>query len=399
MTAALRDLSTRAEAEGRKQPGTPFADRLFRFNWLLLALGLIISGVGLFNQYTVSIHTSDDFFLSHLFRLGIGVVGFLLISLIDIRFLRRAALAGALGALALLLVVQFFGETYNESKRWIEIGPFSLQPSEIAQIALIVYLASYLDGRSHEQMANPLWLLPPVLLIGAMAFLIFRQPDLGTTLKLVLLASFMTFCSGIRWWLVLPILAVVAGTVFAVGQWPDRFLKPYQVDRVTCFLLNDAEIEQLSDASPCDQPRRARVAIGAAGIWGHGPLNAPQLESLIIYESSSDMILAVHAEQFGLVGTAALLILVGSVVYLGFIVASVCRGQFARLLALGAAVNFGLYATINVMMVLSLLPVVGMPFALLSQGGTVAVFTWIGLGLINNAWINRNLIFSAHDGE
>ena len=152
------------------------------------------------------------------------------------------------------------------------------------------------------------------------------------------------------------------------------------------------QIANFQFENPCDQIERARVAIGAAGFWGHGVLEAPQVFSKIIYEPENDLILAVHAEQFGLVGTFALLGLVATLVYLGFGVALMCRSQFARLLAMGAAVNFGLYATINTMMVLSMLPVVGMPFALMSQGGTVTVFTWIGLGLINNAWINRDLV-------
>lgn len=397
MTAALRALGDRAEADARKRPGTPFSDRLFRFNWLLLTLGLIISGIGLLNQYTVAINTPDDFFGGHLLRIGLGFVGFLLVSLLDIRFIRLAAFAGVVVAFALLLYVQFFGLTLNQSTRWISIGNFTLQPSEFAQVALVVFLATYFDARSPEQLGNPLWLVPPALVIGAIAYLIFEQPDLGTTLKLLILTGLVTLCAGVRWWLVIPVLALVVGLVAAVLTWPDRFLKPYQVDRVTCFLQTDAEIEALGEDSPCDQPLRARVAIGAAGIWGHGVLKAPQLESLIIYEPYNDMILAVHAEQFGLVGTLGLLLLVGAVIYLGFIIALSCRSQFARLLALGASLNFGLYATINLLMVLSLLPVVGMPFALLSQGGTVTLSVWASLGLINNAWINRHLTFSEAD--
>lgn len=397
MTAALRHLSERSEAESRRRPTTPFADRLFRFNWPLLVLAFVISGIGLFNQYVVGQNTPDDFFAGQALRVGLGFVGFLIVSLIDIRLLRRLALFGAITALGLLIVVAFVGETFNESTRWIKVGSFTLQPSEIAQVALIVFLAAYLDDRTHAQMGNPLWLVPPILMIGAMAFLIFQQPDLGTTIKLLVLCGLMILCSGIRWWLIALTLALIGGAVSVIFVWPDQFLKPYQIERLTCFTSSDAEIERLADASPCDQPRQARIAIGAAGVWGHGPLQAPQLESLIIYEPYNDMILAVHAEQFGLVGTFVLLALVTCLIFLGFGVASVCQAQFTRLLALGAALNFGLYVTINLMMVLSLLPVVGMPFALLSQGGTVTVFTWVSLGLINNAWINRHLVFSAED--
>ena len=338
MTAALRELGAWAEAEDRKLPGTPFAQRLFRFNWFLLALGLALSGIGVFNQYTVAIYTEDDFVQGHLLRLGLGFLGFLVVSLLDARLLRRLAWAGAIGALILLLLVPFFGEEFNQSKRWLAfpIGNFTLQPSEIAQVALIVFLAAYLDGRSHAQMGNPLWLIPPAILIGVMAYLIFDQPDLGTTIKLVLLMALMTLCSGIRWWFIAAVMVVISGVGLVMYQWPEQFLKPYQIDRLTCFVLTDAEIESLADTSPCDQPRQARIAIGGAGVFGHGPLVAPQLESLIIYEPYNDMILAVHAEQFGLVGTLALLGLVAGAVFLGFAVALSCRGQFTRLLALGA---------------------------------------------------------------
>ena len=397
MTAALRDLSRRTDIASRQRPGTPFATRLFRFNWLVLALGLLISAIGIFNQHVVSLHTSDDFVRSQFVRLGVAILCFLLVSLIDVRLLRRLSFLGVLAALGLLILVPILGVEYNESRRWIPIAGFTLQPSEIAQVALIVFLAAYLDGRSHAQMGNPLWLIPPWALISVTAYLIFNQPDLGTTFKLVALMGLMTLCANVRWSFIIITLLLVGATVTAIYQWPERFLKPYQVDRLTCFQLTDAQIEQLADTSPCDQPRQARIAIGGAGVWGHGALNAPQLESLIIYEPYNDMILAVHAEQFGLVGTLALLVLVALTVFIGFVVAFFCRSQFTRLMALGAALNFGLYATINVMMVLSLLPVVGMPFALLSQGGTVTVFTWISLGLINNAWINRHLVFFGED--
>lgn len=397
MTAALRDLSKWAEIESKKRPTTSFAERLIRFNWLLLSLALAVSGIGLFNQFVVGQTTPDDFFWGHLFRICVGFLAFVLVSLVDPRWLRRLAFSGALVALILLVLVQLIGVEFNQSTRWIRIGNFTLQPSEIAQVALVVYVASYLDGRTHGELGNPLWLLPPAIFTGAMAYLIFTQPDLGTTLKLLILIGLMTLCSGIRWWLIGLVFLTIGGLGFVLLKSPESYLKPYQLDRLTCFVLSDAEIEELADASPCDQPRQARVAIGAAGIWGHGPLNAPQLESLIIYEPYNDMILAVHAEQFGLAGTLFLLCLIAFIVFLGFGVSMSCRGQFTRLLALGAALNFGLYATINFMMVLSLLPVVGMPLALLSQGGTVTVSTWISLGLVNNAWINRHLVFSAED--
>lgn len=401
MTAALRELNAAAERQERKKPGTPFAERLFRFNWLLLALGLAVSGIGLFNLYVVGVTTGDgwsSFAQGHAQRLMVGFAAFLIVSLLDIRFLRFMAFLGALSALGLLVYVHFFGVSYNTvAQRWMDLGPISLQPSEIAQVALIVFLAAYWDGRSYRQMGNPLWLIPPLVLIAIAAYLIYEQPDLGTTLKLLMLMGLMTFCAGVRWWLALLVLALIIGAVWFIVRAPEQYLKPYQVDRVTCFTLTEDEIAARGGETACDQPRQARIAIGGAGIWGHGVLEAPQVKSLIIYEPYNDMILAVHAEQFGLVGTVGLLMLVAAVVLLGFFVALVAKNQFCRLLAMGAAINFGLYATINVMMVLSLLPVVGMPFALMSQGGTVTVFTWVGLGLINNAWINRNLILSPHD--
>ena len=397
MTAVLRDFNAWVELEDRRLPTTTFSERLNRFNWPLLALVLAVSGVGLFNQYVVGQTTPNNFFWEHLLHMVVGLVAFVFVSLIDVRLLRQLAFLGAVVALILLLIVQNFGLEFNQSTRWMRVGSFTLQPSEIAQVALVVYLASYLENRSHEQLGNPLWLIPPALIIGSMAYLIFEQPDLGTTLKLLLLMGLMILCSGIRWWFVILIGLLIVGLGAVLIRWPDQFLKPYQIDRLTCFVLDDSEIELLADASPCDQPRQARIAIGGAGIWGHGPLEAPQLQSLIIYEPYNDMILAVHAEQFGLAGTLALLALIATLVLFGFGVAVSCRAQFTRFLALGAAINFGLYATINFMMVLSLLPVVGMPLALMSKGGTVTVIVWASFGLINSAWINRHLTLETDD--
>lgn len=408
MTAALRQLSAQAAADKRKRPGTPFAERLFRFNWLLLALAVAISGIGLYNLYVVGLAQDGDWNThaqGHLVRLIAGFVAFLIVSLLDIRFMRLMAILGLIVALGLLLYVRLYGVDYGTgARRWIDLGPISLQPSEIAQIAMIVFIASYFDARSHASLANPLWLIPPLLGLAVAGFLILRQPDLGTTLKMFILVGLMFFCAGVRWWLIALVAFVIAGAGYVMLSDPPAYFEDYQVSRLTCFLgvemsefYTPAEIAAFEFENPCDQVERARVAIGAAGFWGHGVLEAPQVFSKIIYEPENDLILAVHAEQFGLVGTFALLLLVASLVALGFGVAFMCRSQFARLLAMGASLNFALYATINVMMVLSMLPVVGMPFALMSQGGTVTVFTWIGLGLINNAWINRHLVLTPHD--
>lgn len=409
MTAALRNLNSRTEEEQRKRPGTPFADRLFRFNWLLLALAFAISGVGLYNLYVVGLAQDggwETHAAGHLNRLLAGFVAFLIVSLMDVRFMRLMSIVGVLVAIGLLVYVHFNGEDYGtRAFRWIDLGPISLQPSEIAQIALVVFIAAYFDGRSYDSLGNPLWLIPPLILIGGIGYLILEQPDLGTTLKMLMLMGFMFFCAGVRWWLILVVIIVAGIGVYFLLQDPSLYLKPYQVSRMTCFrgiemsqYYSAQELASFAFENPCDQVERARVAIGAAGIWGHGPLQAPQVFSKIIYEPENDLILAVHAEQFGLIGCLGLLILVGGIVYLGYVVSLFCQSHFTRLLALGAAINFGLYATINTMMVLSLLPVVGMPFALMSQGGTVTLFTWVGLGLINNAWINRHLVLTPNDG-
>ena len=397
MTAALRQLSAQADADRRKRPGTPFAERLFRFNWLLLALAITISGIGLFNQYVIAVSTSRNFFDQQLMFVSIGLIGFVLTSLFDLRWLRLLAPLGLLVALGLLIWVDQYGVAFNESQRWIKIGSYTIQPSEMVQLALVIGLAAYFDWLSRRLTGNPMSLLPVCLILGAFAYFIFTQPDLGTTLKLLALSALMIFCAGVRWWLVVLGLVCVAAVFWLAWTYQETFLQPYQIARLTCYLLSDAEISELGSNSPCFQPHQARIAIGGAGIFGHGAMIAPQLESLTIYEPYNDMILAVHAEQFGFIGVIFLLSLVATLVYFGFAVASQCRSQFARLIALGATVNFGLYATINVMMVLSMLPVVGMPFALMSQGGTVTVFTWIGLGLINNAWINRHLVLTPHD--
>ena len=408
MTAALRQLGERADAEQRKKPSTPFAHRLFRFNWVLLALAMVISGIGLFNLYVVGLAQDggwETHAQAHLVRLLAGFLVFLLVSLLDIRFMRLMAFLGLIVAIALLIYVRLYGVDYGTgAQRWIDLGPISLQPSEIAQVAMIVFIAAYLDARSYSNLSNPIWLIPPLMGMGIAGFLILQQPDLGTTLKMIMLVGLMFFCAGVRWWLIAVVGVLLAGLFYIVLSNPAAYLEAYQVSRLTCFIgvemnafYSAEQIARFQFENPCDQVERARVAIGAAGFWGHGVLQAPQVFSKIIYEPENDLILAVHAEQFGLVGTFALLCLVAALVGLGFGVAFMCRSHFARLLAMGAALNFGLYATINVMMVLSMLPVVGMPFALMSQGGTVTVFTWIGLGLINNAWINRHLILSPHD--
>jgi rod shape determining protein RodA len=258
------------------------------------------------------------------------------------------------------------------------------------KIALILALARFLHGLSVEEVSKPLRLLIPLGMIALPAVLVLKQPNLGTTIILAADGVSLLFLAGLSWWWIAPAVAAVAGAIPLAWRF---FLHDYQKQRVMTFL--NPESDALGAGWNITQ---AKIAIGSGGLTGKGYLQGSQSRLNFLPEKHSDFIVTNFAEEFGFVGTIALLLLFAIVVGYGVQIAMSARSQFARLVAMGVTLNFFFYILINGAMVMGLIPVVGIPMPLISYGGTAMLSVMFGFGILMSVHVHRQVEIPRHSG-
>jgi rod shape determining protein RodA len=309
----------------------------------------------------------------------------LVVALIDLRFWFRCAYVAYGAALLGLIAVEFAGQVAMGAQRWLDLGLFQLQPSEVMKITLVMALARYFHSAYLEDMARPAHLITPSLLALVPATLVLKQPDLGTSIMLLAGAGAMFFLAGVRWWK----FALVIGTTLATLPIAWQRLHDYQRQRVMTFL--NPESDPLGAGYHIIQ---SKIALGSGGLWGKGFLNGTQSQLSFLPEKQTDFVFTMLAEEAGLIGVLGLLLLLLVLVGYGFVFALRARSHFGRLLAAGIASTFCLYVVINVAMVTGLVPVVGVPLPMISYGGTAMVTVLIGFGLMLGVDIHRDVAIS-----
>jgi rod shape determining protein RodA len=288
-------------------------------------------------------------------------------------------------ALLLVIAVDLRGTAGMGAQRWIGLGFMQLQPSEIMKIALVLALARYFHSVSAEDAGRLRYLLVPALMVAFPAVLVLKQPDLGTAIMLLATGAVLFFLSGVRLWM------FAAGGLAAAAAAPLAWsmLRDYQKTRFYTFL--DPERDPLGAGYHILQ---SKIALGSGGLFGKGYLHGTQSHLSFLPEKQTDFIFTMIAEEWGLVGGLLLLSLYVLLIGYAFAIALRSRSQFGRLLGLGIAVNFFLYAFINTAMVMGLIPVVGVPLPLISYGGTAMVTVMLGFGLLMNIGIHREVRIS-----
>ncbi|MBX3695492.1 MAG: rod shape-determining protein RodA [Steroidobacteraceae bacterium] len=316
-------------------------------------------------------------------RLGIGTVAMLLLAQVKPGFLRRAAPVIYLAGILLLVVVDVVGYIGKGAQRWLDLGLFRFQPSEIMKIAVPMMCAWFL----HERPLPPSVpaLLATVTIIAVPAALTIAQPDLGTGMLITIAGVLVILLAGLQFRIIAALIAIAA-----IGAWFGwSFLHDYQQKRVLMFL--DPQTDPLGAGYHIIQ---SQIAIGSGGIFGKGWMNGSQGQLEFLPERSTDFIFAVIGEEFGLIGLALLLLLYLFVVGRAIFLAMQTQETFARLLAGSIAVTFFVYVFINTGMVSGLLPVVGVPLPLVSYGGTSMVTLLAGFGILMSLYSHRKLIRS-----
>lgn len=349
----------------------------FRLDGPLLA-GLAM--IGVFGQIVLYSATGGDpqAVVRGTLRLALGVVLMLMFAQARPGLLRRLAPLLYIFGLVLLIVVDAIGYIGKGAQRWLDLGLFRFQPSEIMKLAVPMMCAWYLRERTLPPDWRTLLVVATIVLVPT--GLTVAQPDLGTGLLILSSGVIVILLAGLQVRVILALLALAIGA--AVIGW--NFLHDYQRQRVLTFL--DPETDPLGAGYHIIQ---STIAIGSGGLFGKGYLRGSQGQLEFLPERSTDFIFAVVGEELGLFGALLLILLYLFVVLRALFLASQMRDTFARLLSGSIASLFFVYVFINAGMVSGLLPVVGVPLPLVSYGGTSAVTVLAGFGMLMSLYSNR----------
>lgn len=346
---------------------------------LLLAI-LALSGVGLVVLYSASNESLIDLQRQGI-RLGIGLLALIVIAQISPSTLQRWTPAVFGLAFTALLLVPLIGVTSMGAQRWLDLGVFRFQPSELMKLAVPMAVAWILS-----QQPLPPRLLPTliaVLVILASTALIAMQPDLGTAILVLSSGFFVLFLAGLRWRYL--IVAAVSALLAAPAYW-QFLMHDYQRARILTLL--DPQRDPLGSGYHIIQ---SSIAIGSGGLYGKGWLNSTQARLDFLPESNTDFIFAVFSEEFGLTGGLLLLALYLFIIVRGMVIALHAQSAYGRLLAGALSLTFFVYVAVNIGMVAGLLPVVGVPLPLISYGGTSMVTIMAAFGILMSIHTHRRL--------
>lgn len=362
------------------RPATSFFQRFLQLHWPIILLVLGIGGFGFAMMVSAAGGEFAPLAIPQMlkFTLAFGIM--LVIAMLPIEWLLHHAYTAYLVCLAVLVAVEIAGFAGKGAQRWVDLGVFNLQPSEIMKVALVLALARYFHNLHPDDVSRLKRLGPALLMVAIPALFILRQPNLGTTIILLSVAGIMFFMAGVRWWY----FAIVGGAGVAAAPLLWHFMHDYQKQRVLTFL--DPQQDPLGAGYNILQ---SIIAIGSGGFYGKGYMQGSQGQLNFLPEKHTDFIFTMVGEEFGFLGSVCLIITYGLVLLYGLIVAMNSRSLFGALLASGVVAMLFVHICINMGMVMALLPVVGVPLPLLSYGGSITVTMLVGFGLLLNAHTHR----------
>ena len=360
-------------------------EKLIRLNWEMFVIILLVASIGFAKLYSAANGNLSPWASKQMFLFSLGMLLMVLVAIIDIRFWLKLSYLVYGFNLSLLLIVEVLGSVGMGAQRWLDVGLFQFQPSETMKIALVMALARYFHGLETYDVRRIRFLVVPLLLIAIPSILVLRQPDLGTAGVLGLLGAMMLWLAGIRLWHFFGFTLCVFASI-PIG-W--QFLHSYQKQRVMTFL--DPESDPLGSGYHIIQ---SKIAMGSGGVFGKGFLSGTQSHLNFLPEKQTDFIFTMLAEEFGFIGGTTLIGLYTILICYCVFIAYSCRSKFGRLIAMGLVANFFLYVFINIAMVTGLVPVVGVPLPLISNGGTALLTVLIGFGLIMSCWLHKGIFIN-----
>lgn len=360
-------------------------------DWPLFMVTAIIAVLGVINLYSAtSVYFGTtrsglaEIWINQLYWLALGGAAGMIVAAIDYRHIERFAYVIYTVGIATLILVFVFKSTRG-AQRWIEIGPFTFQPSEFMKLCLIVALAKYLhdDPKNEERTLRDLAI--PAVLTLVPAMLIMRQPDLGTSLLLILIFLSIAAITRIRR---RSVLAFLGASVVAVPILYDYTL-PYQRGRIEAFLNPEEDLTGTGYHA-----HHARVAIGNGGVFGEGYMEGTQNQYRFLPDQYTDFPFPVFAEEWGFVGAAVIILLYAFLVLWSIRIASLARDRFGAVVAVGCGALLFWHAVVNLCMASGMAPVVGMTLPLFSYGGSSVATVCLAIALLMNVSMRRYAGFS-----
>ena len=355
-------------------------DKIFAFDFTLFFLILLLGIISLVAMYSSERGNFSYYTQSHLYRFSIFFLLFIIISFFRIQFWYKSAYLFYFIVLILLFAVDLFGVTASGSKRWISLFFFNLQPSELMKVSLIIFLARYYYKIPSQNVNNIKHIFIPFFSLMIPVFLVVSQPDLGTAVLIAISGLIVIWLTGFRIKYFLYSFIVLI-CLIPVGI---SFLKPYQKTRILTFL--NPENDPLGAGYQIIQ---SKIALGSGGIFGKGFLQGSQSYLDYLPEKHTDFIFTLFSEEFGFVGSLILLLIYAFVIYRIAAIGNQSKNNFAKLFCFGFAAAFFVYVTVNMAMVLGLLPIVGAPLPIMSYGGSSMLSIMIGLGIVMSCKIHN----------
>ncbi len=355
-------------------------DLILKLPWLLFFSSSFLVVVGILALYSASEGSWEPWAQKQLFRSLLGLVIIIFLTVIPMKWIYESAYLIFFISLFFLVLVHFLGVGVGAT-RWINLGGFNFQPSEPTKIAIILVLARYFSDKTPEEIQSILNFIPPLFFVGVPFLLIFVQPDLGTSIMLLLGSLSIILIAGISRWIIFTgIFSSIISVPLIWGQLYD-----YQKARILTFLSPGSD-----NLGSGYQIAQSKIALGSGGFFGKGFLMGSQSQLNYLPEKETDFVFTMIGEEFGFVGN--LLILFSYLIILSSInyISLKSNSRFATLLCFGVSVMIFLYVFVNVSMVTGILPVVGAPLPFISYGGTAMITVFVGIGLVANSSVNIN---------
>jgi rod shape determining protein RodA len=357
-----------------------FFNKFRNFDYILLSCILLLGVISLATMYStdggkILFHTK-----SHFLKLVIFTIMMLIISFINIKFWFSTGYFFYLVVVGLLIWTYLFGIKSSGSQRWIDLYFINLQPSELMKIFIILCLSKYFHRMKLENVNSIYTILTSLIIILLPMGLVIVQPDLGTSLLIAISGIAVLWFAGINHkYFIYTVLGFLISLPFIIS-----FLKPYQKLRVLTFLNPDRD-----PLGAGYQIIQSKIAVGSGGIFGKGFLKGTQSYLEFLPEKHTDFIFTLFSEEFGFIGSAILLFIYAVIIYRIVIIGASSRSYFAKIFCYSFAAAIFVYITINMSMVLGLLPIVGSPLPIMSYGGSSMLATMIGFGVVMSARVHN----------
>lgn len=361
--------------------GTKFGEKFKRLPIMLPILVVLLCSYGFVVQYSASGGNLHPYAYKQILVFAIYFPVCLLIAFVNVRFFYQGSIIFYLFSILLLVLVAVVGKKAMGATRWIDLGLFRIQPSELAKISVVLVLAKYFHQADIEKIRTIRGIILPAILLLVPAALVVKQPDLGTGMIILGVGAIMFFAAGV------PLLYFILAGGAAIISMPIiwMMLHDYQKTRILVFL--DPEREPLGAGYNIIQ---SKIAIGSGGLTGKGFLQGTQSHLRFLPEYQTDFIFSFLTEELGFIGGMVLLILYCLTITYSLAIAINARAKFVKLTVIGLTAILFCNIFINIAMVMGMLPVVGEPLPLISSGGTMMVTMLLSFGLIMNGAVNQH---------